>query len=723
MPPLTPDSQRATAPRLPFVHIALFAVCLAFSAAGFFVFTQESLRFVDFFQRIDRAADAQRTIGELRSAIIDGQDAEQAFLLSGDPVYLERYARQLAIVDKTRRAHEAQASLSVSERDAQAELARIVDLDRRQFACAVNALTLQGTAAALLFDGPPVIAATRARMREMVGIMRDEEARVLQGLTVEARQAGFAHLTLALASAFVALIGLAIFFVVLRRYHRDRDDAEQVLRSSEAHFRELFDSSAMGEAECDAATGRFLRVNRRLAVVSGYAEAELLAMTCFDVVHPEDRAAAMQDFGALLHGGPEPLHFERRYLHKSGSTIWTEVWYRGLRDDAGRIVRVLAAVQDITPRRNAEQALTESASLLRALSDNTEDWVFVKDLQGRLVMANPAVCRAFGVASPEQVLGKTVLEYVPDRAQAEVVYENDMRVMRSGKTEHLEQVLTLGGAVRTFISTKSPRFDAQGKVIGLVGIATDITARKQAEEALRRTNDRLADLVADRTARLAHLSQYLIRISEDEKAKLAAELHDELGGALSALALDVAYALERVKNADPQAADRLKQAQSVIRDAAALKQRIIGNLRPALLDHLGLVPALRDYVTQWAKKSGVEVAMQLAPDLPSLPREASLALYRVVQESLTNVAKYAGAKHVRVSLACDDTGIVLALEDDGVGIDRESLQRPTSHGIAGMQQRMAQVGGELSIEPVEVGHGTRVRAHLRTRHAALPSAA
>ena len=718
-----PNQRTVSGVRLPLLHLALFAACLAFSAAGFFVFTQESLRFVQFFQRIDRAADAQRAIGELRSAIIESQEAEQGFLLTGDPSYVNRYARLLGTIDAAQRAHAAQAAPDESDDEAEAELGRIIERSRQQFARAVNALTLQGTATALMFDGPQAVAATRARMREMVGIIRDAEAKQLQALSMEARQAGFAHLTLALGSAFVALIGLAIFFLVLRRHHRERDRAEQALRSSEAHFRELFESSAIGEAECDASTGRFVRVNRRLAAVSGYSEAELLARTCFDVVHPDDRATAMQDFNALLRGGIEPLHFERRYLHKNGSVIWTEVWYRGLRDDTGRVERVLAAVQDITPRKTAEQAMLESASLLRAVSDTTEDWVFVKDLHGRLVMANPAVCRAFGVESPEQVLGKTVLEYVPDRAQAEIVYENDMRVMRTGKTEHLEQALTLGGVARTFISTKSPRWDADGKVIGLVGIATDITERKNAEEALRRTNDRLAELVADRTARLAHLSQYLIRMSEDEKARLAAELHDELGGALSALALDIAYALERVNSVEPQAAERLRQAQNVIRDTAALKQRIIGNLRPTLLDHLGLVPALRDYVSQWARKSGVEVAMQLAPDLPALPRETSLALYRVVQESLTNVAKYASAQHVRVSLACTDRDIVLTLEDDGVGIDPESLQRPTSHGITGMQQRMAQVGGELAIERVEQGHGTRVRARLQHARPALPSAA
>ncbi|MDQ6621195.1 MAG: PAS domain S-box protein [Pseudomonadota bacterium] len=689
----------------------MLVTCVVLSLTGFFVFTRESFRFADFFEQVNRTADVQRTLGDLRNAVIRAQDAEQAFVLSGDGTYIDEYSKHAATADEALRRHSGEATLSVAERDAEADLARLIEQSRRQFTSAIFTMSALGMPAALAIDGPPVVAANRARMREMIGVMRDEEAKLLQALTGEAREAGFAHLRLALASGLLALVAVALFSALLRRHHAERDRAEEALRSSEAHFRELFDSSVLGEAECDAATGGFIRVNRRLAAISGFSETELLSRTCFDVVHPEDRGPAMQDFAALLHGGEEPLHFERRYVHKNGSVIWTEVWFRALRAERGRIARVLAAVQDVTPRKKAEQGLVESASLLQAVSDSTEDWVFVKDLKGRIVMANPAVCRAFGLASDQDVLGKTVLEYVPDRAQAEIVFANDMRVMKSGKAETIEQVLTLGGVVRTFISTKSPRLDANRRVVGLVGIATDITERKKNEEALRRTNDRLAELVADRTARLTHLTQYLIRMAEDEKARLAAELHDELGGALSALALDIASALERVKSVDPQAAERLRQAQSVIRETAALKQRIIGNLRPALLDHLGLVPALRDYVAQWSKKSGIGVTVQLAPDCPELSRDTSLALYRVMQESLTNIAKYAHASHVAVELSCRDSDVWFMVEDDGIGIDLESLHRPTSHGITGMQQRMAQIGGELVVERLADG-GTRVRARL-----------
>ncbi len=226
-------------------------------------------------------------------------------------------------------------------------------------------------------------------------------------------------------------------------------------------------------------------------------------------------------------------------------------------------------------------------------------------------------------------------------------------------------------------------------------------AQWQAEAARRAAAERA----------LAHLSQHLIRLSENEKAKLAAELHDELGGALSALSLDISWVLERLKKQAPELVDRQKQALKLVQDTAVLKRRIIDGLRPMLLQHLGLVPALSDYVRQWSAKSGTTVSLQLAPEIPQLEPDAALALFRVVQESLTNVAKYAHAKSVTVQLREEAGTIAVTVIDDGTGIAPERLAHPTSHGIAGMQQRMAQFGGSFAVEST-AGRGTRIRAAI-----------
>jgi PAS domain S-box-containing protein len=360
---------------------------------------------------------------------------------------------------------------------------------------------------------------------------------------------------------------------------------------------------------------------------------------------------------------------------------------------------------------DAEDALRDSNALLRAVTEGTDDWVYVKDRDGRLLLVNPAVCKAFGKPS-EELIGKTLAEYVPNPEEAEAIRNNDRRVMESRCTQRFEQRITIDGVARTQLATKTPRFDAAGNVIGLIGISTDITDRKKAEQALEMANEALAATVAEKTAGLTELTQHLMRIAEDEKAKLAAELHDELGSLVTAIVLDAELVLKDLPATSPKLVERQKAIIELARRAAQLKRRIIEGLRPLLLEQFGLVPALRDHLRQWKATTGIAPKEYFREDLVGLDQDAALALYRVAQESLTNIARHARAKHVLVKLDQTAAGIVLVIEDDGIGIARETLQRPTSHGIFGMRQRIAGFSGTLTVEPGAKGKGTRITVHL-----------
>jgi len=360
---------------------------------------------------------------------------------------------------------------------------------------------------------------------------------------------------------------------------------------------------------------------------------------------------------------------------------------------------------------DAEDALRESNALLRAVTEGTDDWVYVKDRDGRLLLVNPAICKAFRKPS-EELIGKTLAEYIPNPEESEAIRNNDMRVMESRCTERFEQTITIDGVARTQLATKTPRFDAAGNVIGLIGISTDITDRKKAEQALEMANEALATTVAEKTTGLTELTQHLMRIAEDEKAKLAAELHDELGSLVTAIVLDAELVLKDLPATSPKLVERQKEIIDLARRAAELKRRIIEGLRPLLLEQFGLVPALRDHLRQWKATTGIASKEDFPEDLVGLDQDAALALYRVAQESLTNIARHARAKHVLVKLDQTPAGIVLVIEDDGIGIARETLQRPTSHGIFGMRQRIAGFSGTLTVEPGTKGKGTRITVHL-----------
>jgi PAS domain S-box-containing protein len=362
-------------------------------------------------------------------------------------------------------------------------------------------------------------------------------------------------------------------------------------------------------------------------------------------------------------------------------------------------------------RDNAENELRDSNALLQAVIQGTDDWVFIKDLDGRLLLVNPAISKAFG-RLPEDLLGKTLGDYIADPAEAEKIRQHDLRVISTRQSVRVEQAITIDGARRTQLSTKTPRFDADGAIVGLIGISTDITERKEAERVLEASNEKLSEVVAQRTAELTELTQYLMRVSENEKAKLAAELHDELGSLVTAIVLDAELVLKKLQGAEPDLVERQQTIVALAHQAAGLKRRIIEGLRPLLLEHFGLVTALKDYLHQWVATTGITPQQHFPDDAVDLGPDAALALYRVTQESLTNIAKYARAGNVSIELRQSHSAIVLTVEDDGIGIMPETLSRASSHGIIGMRQRMAGFGGTLTVDPGRDGKGTRIRAEL-----------
>lgn len=236
----------------------------------------------------------------------------------------------------------------------------------------------------------------------------------------------------------------------------------------------------------------------------------------------------------------------------------------------------------------------------------------------------------------------------------------------------------------------------------------DAEAAKQ--QLLRDEQERLDRLVTQRTAQLDTLATHLQQVSETEKSLLARELHDELGAILTAGKMDVAWVRQHLGGDPAVLAEKLGRALKNLDSAVQAKRRIIENLRPTTLTNLGLVAALREHAEQAAERNGWKLLLDLPEDDWKLPEDASIALFRIAQESLTNAAKYAGAKNLRITLAEDAGQARLLVEDDGRGF-RPADARPKAHGLTGMRQRMMGLNGTLDVFS-EPGRGTRVRATL-----------
>jgi signal transduction histidine kinase len=234
------------------------------------------------------------------------------------------------------------------------------------------------------------------------------------------------------------------------------------------------------------------------------------------------------------------------------------------------------------------------------------------------------------------------------------------------------------------------------------------TQRESHRAELEALAARLEQQVAARTAELSSLSAHLQSSSEREKSRLARDLHDELGGILTAAKIDTAWLEGHSKTTDPDALQRIRRLSGVLDEAVDLKRRVIENLRPSLLDHLGLAAALEWYVNDTCSKAGLQCKLRLPNQDAVVDPDVAIAIFRLVQEALTNAVKYARAGEISVSLERDESHWKLELADNGVGIAGFRADQ-LSHGLAGMRQRALSHGGRFALHTAP-GQGTRIEA-------------
>lgn len=298
-------------------------------------------------------------------------------------------------------------------------------------------------------------------------------------------------------------------------------------------------------------------------------------------------------------------------------------------------------------------------------------------------------------------VGKEHMEAIRQHAQ-ELIARSDKRLAQ-GRVQ-IEQSLMLS---RIGIATVT--------AIGLLAFYMYLrqtqavqTVNLREQELLERERDRLEGLVRDRTATLSELANHLQQVREEERGHLARELHDELGALLTAAKLDVARLKSKIDATAPDVSERLKHLTETLNSGIALKRRIIEDLRPSSLSNLGLTAALEILTREYAERAGIEVETSLEP--VQLTDAAQLTVYRMVQEALTNIGKYAKASKVLVSVHGYPTHVAVQVRDDGVGFDPGSV-RPTSNGLAGMRHRVEAAGGRLTLTS-RPGNGTLLSAVL-----------
>lgn len=363
--------------------------------------------------------------------------------------------------------------------------------------------------------------------------------------------------------------------------------------------------------------------------------------------------------------------------------------------------------------------------LHRAILSNIPDQAWLKDTESRYVLVNEAFIEACGRAEKD-IIGRTPDEvWSPELGR--VYLDTDRAVLEDGKRRRYEEKRPgPQGKLLWFDTVKMPVRGADGSIVGTVGISRDITDFKRTETELR-----------DSRSQLRQLSTWLQSVRENERARISRELHDELGQLLSGLRLGLNYLETQARALTFGQIDHIRMLKDLVDTTMDAVHRIASDLRPPVLDELGLHAALEWLTESFTQRNGLPCDLRLnMPEalLGELDTERSTAIFRIVQESLTNASRHGKASRVVVELDAHDDHCHLAIADDGCGMDTSRASNGRRLGLLGMRERALALGGQLDVTS-RPGHGTRVSARIPLRpadpdsdthaatHAASPSCA
>jgi len=468
---------------------------------------------------------------------------------------------------------------------------------------------------------------------------------------------------------------------LIKKYAEELTTANEALGKSEEKYRNYIESAPDGVFVTNE-TGKYLEVNESACRITGYSQDELLALSMSDLVEDPHTDRIRKFFDELITTGS--LKAFSILKQKDGAQ-------RDIEIDAVKLDqnRFLGFVKDITARKRAEEALKESEDRFRSFFELTADLMVIADMNGYFRDINSSWTKTLGY-SREELLGRPYLELIhPDDLKKTVALITDKLKQGDAVLFFENRYLKKDGSVVWLEWSSQPNVS---KGINFA-IARNITDRKLAETELKNS-----------LQQLHQLTEYIEKVRENERIAISRELHDDLGQALTAVKIDLG--LIRQKIAEPEVISRLVKVSALVSDTIKTVQRLTSQLRPQILDDLGLDAAIEWHTREFAERSGIEVLLDMDPDI-NIPADAALTVFRIMQESLTNVARHAKASQVHISLKPQLDNISMVISDNGVGISDDELNSKKSFGLIGMKERANSLGGTFVITNLP-GRGTRI---------------
>lgn len=422
-------------------------------------------------------------------------------------------------------------------------------------------------------------------------------------------------------------------------------------------------------------TGRFMEANESASLITGYSNSELLQMSFSDLLTAEWLDDGLALIEKVVYTGTSKG--DVLFRQKNGSERWLALETVRLTDN-----QHLCFAKDITDQKRAEEALGESEKKYRLLIENSHDIIYTCTANGILTFVSPAWTELLGHPVSD-VTGKSFQLFVhPDdipgcRTWIKKVIEYGERL--DGGEYRAKHV---NGTWCWHTSSAVPYLDETGATAGFYGIARDITEHRQAEKE------------KIELAQMHLLSQHTERVREEERVSIARELHDDLGQALTAVKIDLGI----IRNIVPDRGTvvKINKVSALVGETIKTVQRITSELRPTIIDDLGLEAAIDWYSKEFAERTGLEVILDLDSGAVISP-EASLNIFRIMQESLTNIARHSKATRVDIRMSKTVDSINFRITDNGIGIADNQIKAKKSFGIISMIERASSLGGKFEI--------------------------
>jgi len=483
----------------------------------------------------------------------------------------------------------------------------------------------------------------------------------------------------------------------LEKSEAERKRAEEALKESEGKYRSLIENIQDGIYILDS-FGKFTFVNDVIVKRSGYPAEWFLDRSYFDIISEKDRELVQKYFNEVMDGKTQI--FDLSYPVKSGNFLHLETQAAPLFDGA-KVIGLLGVSRDITERKQFKEALQESESLLQKIFDVLPVGLWFADKDGNLLRGNPAGVKIWG-AEPKVAPAKYGVFKARRLPSGEEIAPEDWALVHTVKervtvVDEMLEIDAFDGKKKVILNYTAPVLDDQGAIQGAIVVNLDITERKQAEEELKTSH-----------SQLRALSMRLQQIREEDRIAIAREIHDEMGGGLTGLKMDLSWLSHKIGDADSgeeriALMDRIHASNVLIDQMIQVVRRVSIHLRPSVLDDLGLIAALEWQLSEFTSRTEIPHEFTTTFEYVNMEEDTTIAVFRIFQEALTNVARHSRATKVIVVLRegerslFGDESLVLEIRDNGRGIMEEEILNPESLGLLGMKERVLAFGGELSI--------------------------